>query len=50
MLMASSWPSASQPSRTLLPVPGTITAVFLAVSGLPIVIAARPWPLSASGS
>lgn len=35
---------------TLLLVPGTITAVCFAVSGLPIAIAARPLPPNAIGS
>ena len=35
---------SSQPSLTLLPVPGTTTAVFCALSGLPIATAAFPCP------
>ncbi|VAZ81214.1 hypothetical protein LAUMK4_05942 [Mycobacterium persicum] len=48
--MASLCPSYNQPPFTLLLVPGTITEVFCALSGLPIAIAVLPLPLYASGS
>ncbi|VAZ76514.1 hypothetical protein LAUMK4_03013 [Mycobacterium persicum] len=48
--MASLCPSYNQPPFTLLLVPGTMTAMFGVLSGLPIAIAALPLPLYANGS